>query len=200
MGRLFYFRAPNFDINADGDIAPRLGSIFSCLDHLISPLNQFDRLPIPESLLNESHNTDFHETDDKSFRAEASLNANAFQAITGSADVVYTFARDKNAVYHCEELQTLEFEPDRDFVAGSIAASLQVQTFLDDCPFGFKKIYMVTGLKIASGFSKSCTKDTEHGPSLKVGVSATAFGMPMEAGPGLGALIFVPTRESAFKT
>ncbi len=42
---------------------------------------------------------------------------------------------------------------------------------------------MITGLKIATGFSFSTAKETQHGPSLKIGVDLTPFGVPVEVGP-----------------
>ena len=48
---------------------------------------------------------------------------------------------------------------------------------------------MITGLKIATGFSKSASKETQHNPKLKVAVNATAMGVPVEAGPELDLAI-----------
>lgn len=183
MGKLYYFQAPNFDINPDSPTAPRLGSIFSELNHLKAPLNQDNHLSIPENLLNNNTVSDFSETRTQNVNADIGVNATAGQCVTGSADLVYAFARDKQNIYRCETLETLEFEPDNAFVSDSITASNRVQTFISNSLFGRKRVYMITGLKLASGFSTSSTKATQHGPSLKVALNLAALGVPAEAGP-----------------
>lgn len=45
---------------------------------------------------------------------------------------------------------------------------------------------MITGLKIATGFSMSSSKTGQRSPSLKVALGFGALGLPAEAGPGLG--------------
>jgi hypothetical protein len=115
--------------------------------------------------------------------ASVGLNANVAQGIAGSADIVYAFAKDKNNIYACELLETLEFEPSKQFINDCITASQSVQSFLENSLPGRKRVYMITGLKIATGFRTSTSKETQHGPMLKVGVDATAFGVPVETGP-----------------
>lgn len=45
---------------------------------------------------------------------------------------------------------------------------------------------MITGLKIATGFSQSSSNYTSHGPNSKVGADAAALtGVLLEAGPEL---------------
>jgi hypothetical protein len=105
------------------------------------------------------------------------------QGIAGTADVVYAFAKEKKNVHCCETLETVEFESTNKFINDSITASQRVQVTLSNALPGHKRVYMVTGLKIAAGFSTSTSKDFQHGPVLKVGVDATAFGVPAEAGP-----------------
>lgn len=186
MGKLYYFQAPNFDINPDSPTAPRLGSIFSSLTQLKAPLNQDDHLKIPENLLNNNTVDNFSDIRARKFQADVGVNATAGQGVTGSADLVYAFTRDKEKTYHCETLETIEFEPDKAFVADSITASPRAQTFMNNSLFGRKRVYMITGLKIATGFSMSSSKATQHSPSLKVGLGFGALGVPAEAGPELG--------------
>lgn len=186
MGKLYYFQAPNFDINPDSPTAPRLGSIFSDLNHLKAPLNQDEHLKIPENRLNKNTVNNFSETETQNATTDVGIKATAGQGITGSADLVYAFARNKQSTYHCETLETVEFEPDRAFVTDSITASIRVQTFISNSLFGRKRVYMITGLKIASGFSTSSTKAMQHGPSLKVALGLAALGVPAEAGPEIG--------------
>ena len=71
MPKLYYFRAPNFDISPDSATAPRLGSIFSGagLKRLTSPLNQSEYVTIPSHLSNSSVKTGFSDTASKSVHA-----------------------------------------------------------------------------------------------------------------------------------
>lgn len=179
MGRLYYFQAPNFDINPDSDVAPRLGSIFSSLEMLTAPLNQQELIAVPKHLMNQSVTADFTENETQGFQSHADVNTNPLfmQGIGfgGSTDLIYAFARDKKNEYRCELLETLEFEPNQDFVNESIRASKRVQNFLENSLVGRKRVYMITGLKIASGFSKS-TKETQHSAKLRVAAKVTTMG------------------------
>lgn len=189
MPKLYYFQAPNFDINPESDTAPKLGSIFSSLDRLTGPLNQFDYVSVPTNLMNRSASADFNETVDKSLKGSMDLNANVAQEIAGSADLVYAFARGEKNVYHCELLETVEFEPTEEFVSDCILASQRVQNFLENSLVGRKRVYMITGLKIATGFSMSASNETKHNPILKVAVNTITMGVPAEAGPELDLAI-----------
>ncbi|KAL0936355.1 uncharacterized protein CTRU02_208570 [Colletotrichum truncatum] len=189
MGKLYYFQAPNFDINPESETAPKLGSIFSTVDQLTAPLNQNEQLTIPLGLQNQSSITNFTETLDQSFQTEVGFKAITSQSIPFSAELIYAFANNKADAYRCDLLETFEFEPDQKFVSESIAASRRVQNFLENSLFGRKRVYMITGLKIASGFGRSSTKETRHSPSLKVGPSGKALGLPVEASPGLGLAV-----------
>ncbi|KAF6809399.1 hypothetical protein CPLU01_15510 [Colletotrichum plurivorum] len=145
-------------------------------------------LTVPERLLNISGSSDFRTTSTRSFQAEIGLNATGASGLAGSADLIYALTNNKQEQYACEVLETLEFAPDQAFVNDSIIASQRVQRFLEDSLFGRKKVYMITGLKIASGLSRSTSKETQHGPSLKVSASGAPLGIPLpvEAGPGVG--------------
>ncbi|KAH7176811.1 hypothetical protein EDB81DRAFT_773612 [Dactylonectria macrodidyma] len=189
MAKLAYFQAPNFDINPDSSTAPKLGSIFPNLDKITGPLNQDDYIDIPKKLMNETSNGDFTATVKKTVGVAASLNANIAQGIGGTGDLVYAFARNTQDVYQCELLETLEFEPTEQLVLDFIHASPRVRNFLENSLLGLKRVYMITGLKVATGFSRSTSKEVQNGPKVNVGVDATAFGIPVEAGPSLDLTI-----------
>lgn len=185
MPPYFYFRAPTFDISANSPTAPKLGSIFSSLRRLTGPLNQDDYVSIPASLTNESAKPDFTDVVGKSINGAAGIYANIAQGIAGSGDLVYAFAKDKTSIFQCELLETLEFEPNVEFIANCIASSQRVQNFIDDSFLGNKRVYMITGLKVATGFSMTTLKSSEHGPMLRIGFNSTALGIPVESGPQL---------------
>ncbi|KAH8698201.1 hypothetical protein GQ44DRAFT_832237 [Phaeosphaeriaceae sp. PMI808] len=170
-------------VQPDSATAPKLGSIFSTLSRLTGPLNQQDTLPIPSTLINKSTSANFHDTASKSFSGSLGLNANILQGLAGSGEIAYGFSREQSKTYTCDELETIEFEPNKEFVEESINASQDVQKFLEYDVLRRNRVYMVTGLKIATGFNTFSSKETLHGPVLKVGVDATAFGVPGEVGP-----------------
>ncbi|KAH7081330.1 hypothetical protein BKA63DRAFT_206574 [Paraphoma chrysanthemicola] len=183
MPKLYYFQAPNFSINAECDIAPRLGSIFYSLERLTDPLNQHDYLYIPGTSINTSKIEELRETNGTGYMAAVGLNANIANGIGGSADVVYALATEKKTKYCCESLETVEFEPSQQFITESIIASQRVQTTMNKALFGRKRVYMITGLKIATGFSSSTSESSQHDTVMRVGVDATSFGVPVAAGP-----------------
>lgn len=181
MPKLYYFRAPNFDISPDSPTAPRLGSIFSNLKRLTRPLNQSEYVSIPSNLVNSSVKTGFTDTSSKNVQASGGVFAEVTPG--GSGEIIYGWAQDKKNTFACELLETEEFDPTVEFVQECINSSKNVQEYIQESFVGNKSVYMITGLKIASGFSMTSAASTEQGPSLKVGVSAMAFGVPAEAGP-----------------
>ncbi len=185
MSTRLYFRAPRFDISYDSPTAPRLGSIFSSLKRLTAPLNQDELFSVPTNLVNESGTVDFQDTVGKSVKV--------------SGDLIYTFASDSRDIYRCAALETVEFEPDEQFIKDSMAASPRVQDALQDSVsfFGGTRVYMITGLKIAAGFARSSTRSAEHGPQLIVAVDGTGFGTPVTGGLEIN-LAFGASRDVSY--
>lgn len=183
MPKKFYFLAPSFTINPASPIAPKLGSILPNLTRLTNSLNQKTLLDVQEDSKNNSSASNFSDTVASNHGSTIGLNANILQGIGGSGDITYGYSREKSNIYTCDTLITEEFEPDKVFVNNSIAASDDVKQFLEDSLPGRKRVFMVTGLRIASGFRQLSTKVISHGPVLKVGIDTTALGVPGEVGP-----------------
>ncbi|KAK8924351.1 hypothetical protein VCV18_004770 [Metarhizium anisopliae] len=154
--RQYYLRAPTFDIKPESPTAARLGSIFASLGELTNPLNQHDVIDIPPSSINTSCVPDFHLVVKKGISVSAGI-VGTLSPPPVSTEVVYTFAKDKTTTYTCAAMETYEFEASEQYITDSITASLPVQDFISDCFFGNNKVYMITGLKIAEGFSMSTT-------------------------------------------
>ena len=183
MAKLYYLQAPTFSINAESATAPRLGSIFYSLNRLSGSLNQLERISVSSELINNTAIAGFNDSTTKGFMAVAGLNANLLQGIAGSADIIYGLSKGKKETHFCELLETVEFEPTSEFVTKSIAASSNVRSTLRNALPGRKRVYMITGLKVATGLTTSTSTTTHHGPVLRVGVDAMAFGIPASAGP-----------------
>lgn len=182
--RQYYFRAPTFDINPQSPTAARPGSIFASLGELTNPLNQHDVIAIPQSSINTSCVPNFQEVVKKGISVSPGIVGTLSHPLV-SSEVLYTFAKDKTTTYTCAALETYEFEASEQYVADSITASLRVQDYISDCFFGNNKVYMITGLKIAEGFSMSTTDAGSHGSAYKVGLDALAMGTPSLIGPRL---------------
>jgi hypothetical protein len=183
MGNLYYFQAPSLSINADSQTAPKLGSIYYSLERLSGPLNQFEHAYLAANCVNETEITNFHASSEEGIAGGLGFNAGILQGLAGSADILYGFAKAKTTVYQCESLETKDFEPTDDFISDSIGLSPRVQRVLSNALPGKKRVFMITGLKIATGLRTSTSKTIQHGPMLKVGVDATAIGVPVTVGP-----------------
>jgi hypothetical protein len=183
MPKLYYLQAPSLAINPDSDVAPRLGSIFYSLERLIAPLNQSERLAVPNELKNQSAMTKFCDVSRNGVTGSIGLNTSLFQGLAGSGEVLYGFAKHKISAHSCDLLETKEFEPDSQFIRDSIKASQRVQNAFEHALPGRKRVYMVTGIKIATGLRTTTSKKSQHGPVLSIGFDATALGIPAAAGP-----------------
>lgn len=180
----YYFRAPTFDINPESPTAARLGSIFASLGELANPLNQHDVIAIPLSSINASRVPNFKEVVKKGVSVSAGIVGTLSHPLV-SSEVLYTFAKDKTTTYTCAAMETSEFEASEQYVTDSITASLPVQNFIASSFIGNKKVYMITGLKIAEGFSMSTADASSHGPACEVGLDPLAMGAPSSIGPRL---------------
>src|SRR5687768_17589178 len=125
MPKLYYFRAPNFDISPDSPTAPRLGSIFPNLKRLTRPLNLSEYVTIPSNLVNSSVKTGFTDTSSKKIQASGGVFAEVALGV-GSGEIIYGFAQDKKNTYACELLETEEFDPTVEFVQECINSSKNV--------------------------------------------------------------------------
>lgn len=181
MPKFEYIQAPNFQIDP---ATLALGSIFSELNKPTNLLNQYDRGWIPTDSIQRKRDVDFSEQVTRSIKADGGLNANIAQGIGGSGDVIFTMSKSRKESYICSQLDTESFEPDEAYVSQSLTA-LDVQEYLDACYPWDKKVFMVTGLKIAKDLQVSHSTSDERGGTLQVGVDATPTGIP--AGVSVGA-------------
>jgi hypothetical protein len=104
-------------------------------------------------------------------------------ASVGSGELIYGFTKDSKVVYTCEKLETEEFEPNKEFVTQSVYASQAVQDYIQESFVGRKRVFMITGLKIATGFRVSSAESNEHEPKLEIRGSGAPFGVPVNGGP-----------------
>ncbi|KAJ6031361.1 hypothetical protein N7540_002093 [Penicillium herquei] len=183
--KLYYFQAPNFDINPESEIAPKLGSILPNLDRLTGSLNQGNIVEIPTNLQNRSSTTIFSDEVYAKYRGSPGLNLNAIQGILASANILYGFTRKTSHVYRCERLDTIEFEHTDEYISQAMRQSQRTWDFIERRFVGKKKVYMITGLKIATGLDSSTSKEIQHNPQLDFQVDGTTMAAPVGGGPTL---------------
>ena len=181
MPKFEYIQAPNFQIEP---ATLPLGSIFSVLDKPTNLLNKYDIVSIPTDSIQRTRVRKFSEQITRSIKTDGGLNVNIAQGVGGSADIIFTRSKSRKESYICSQLDTESFEPDEAYVSQSLTA-LDVQEHLDACHPWDKKVFMVTGLKIAKDLQVSHSTSDERGGTLQVGVDATPVGIP--AGVGVGA-------------
>lgn len=185
----YYHRTPGLDSDPLSPATLKLGNIFSSLRTLTSPLNKDDYVSVPSHLITDPKSLlNFSDTKNARIEVSGGVFAEVAQGLLGGGELIYTFARDKGHSYCCKSLETVEFEPDERFVDDCIKASQRVQQFIADSFLGNKKVYMITGLKIATGLSARKTANQEHGPELRVGLDGSLIGAPVQAGPQLGVM------------
>ena len=180
IGRLYYFRHPNPRLNADSPIAPYLGSMFADLDRVVAPLNQDQLIPIPENLRNKSGN--------ESFTAKSSSSVDLSATLTASDTATILCAKDENILafgrnteYKCDLLVTDEFEPADDFLREALLASPKAQEIFQRPVWKTRKVYMVTGLLIATGLQEQKGQKTRIAPRLSINAGALGFPAALEA-------------------
>ena len=171
--KLYYFQAPNFDINPASDTAPKLGSILPNLDRLTGSLNQANLVEIAANLQNESTSTDFEDTVYANYGGSTGLSVNVLQGIFGSASVAYGLSQKTSHVYRCERLETIEFEPTTEYISQAIRDSKRTRDFIEKSLIGRKRVYMITGLKIATGLTSSISKELKNSPEIEVQLDGT---------------------------
>jgi hypothetical protein len=96
-------------------------------------------------------------------------------------DASYDRKHDSDEVYKCATLETDYFRADKKYIWESLQNE-EVKAYFEDNWFK-NPLYMITGLKIAKGFSVE-TKDTKsNGIDTIAGVDLTAEGVPLQVGP-----------------
>lgn len=179
-----YHVVPRFDIAAKGGPL-ELGTVVNSLSKL-RPLNRGAIVPIPPSLSYEP--VKHHGVTEKWShlrQGHGNIWARAFaqQALGGGAEAA---AEDETQrTVKCDELVTLYFDPNDDYVARSLATRGVDEYFIGS---GYKHdVYMITGLKVA----RNLRLDSTTSQKRQINMDVTA--REPNSGSGLGA-------EAGFET
>ena len=107
--------------------------------------------------------------------------ASFLQVLGIGGDVEGTRANMHLDLYEVDCMVTEEFLPDKQYLRQCIEDSGVRDMFVG--PSRKSKVYMVTGLKIAYGAIKAAEMMKERGVRAKIGVDASALGVPAVLGP-----------------
>ncbi|KLU83088.1 hypothetical protein MAPG_02155 [Magnaporthiopsis poae ATCC 64411] len=177
-----YIYAPRFDVAAESGTAPRLGSIFEDLVKLTGALNRGNELPVPKKLRNELSVPNLEVTFGKKVGGKVGLYAGLVQSVLGGISTEHAYTTSEYHSISCQRLRTTEFEAEKEFVRESIENSQKVQNHF----INKKRAYMITGLKVGTGFAATHRSGAEGSHDVGAEVNANSVGVPASAGTKLG--------------
>ncbi|OCK74489.1 hypothetical protein K432DRAFT_386781 [Lepidopterella palustris CBS 459.81] len=181
----FYYLVPTTDVPPGGPI--RLGSLVSVPRLVADPINEN---PVPPESFAE-----------KVFvHTAANQTVNISKNVGGHAGIFGEFLQSlgiggtvegEASNNHSEEwnfaVKTIWFTPSTEYVKKSLE-DMEVQDFIRENKtwLGRKKLYMVTGVKIAYGASSTVSYARNRSLNLNVGFDFTPLGVPITVGPDGG--------------
>ncbi|KAF4541807.1 uncharacterized protein LTHEOB_8388 [Lasiodiplodia theobromae] len=180
-----YFLPPKPDIAPNTSI--KLGSIILSPHLAEEPLSP-NPPPIPPHLHQPDHiETDWSWTTSQHRSHNAGIWTSFLQLFLGAGiDVSGEAARSASDAWSAARLTTQRFVPDLAYVRQAVAAD-EVQEYLgSEGSFRAKKIYMVTGVKIASGAGVESGVEREMGVNFSPGVDGSGVGVPLALGMAVG--------------
>ena len=107
--------------------------------------------------------------------------ASFLQVLGIGGDVEVTRANTNVDLYEVDRMVTEEFLPDKQYLRQCIEDPGVRDMFVG--PSRKSELYMVTGIKIAYGAIKAAETMKERGFRAKIGVDASALGVPVALGP-----------------
>lgn len=156
-----YIRAPNFTLtdSPDSPYHPWLGTIIA--DPLI-PTRSLSKLPTSPAKIVSVKESESSYTRSSGRSLDASIWANFLQFV--SANVGGERSKDTSVTYSMSGgLETRYFEPSDDEVVARITAEPKVRAAMSAGLWGHSPVYMITGIKVAKGFSVSTSSTRTDG-------------------------------------
>lgn len=106
----------------------------------------------------------------------------SFLKFTGTGgDIMHTVESAHTDVYNAERLVTEEFAPNAEYIEKVLQDEGVEEAFVG--PSGKKRMYMITGLKIAYGATKATEVMKMRGVHAHVGLDASAMAAPVTVAP-----------------
>ncbi|GAB7350552.1 hypothetical protein MBLNU459_g1133t1 [Dothideomycetes sp. NU459] len=179
MSKKTYFLAPTRATPPDGPIV--LGNVIASP---LRPEHAINGDPPPPFLnKNEPYSTQVTDWKNERERAQCGSGgiwAKFLQFLGAGGNGSLSIKSSKCDVYEFDKLTTTYFVPSTRYVTRSLEDP-EVQDYMHYNPSG--RLYMITGIKVASGATVALEKAREWGLSLQVGVDMTILGVPITAGP-----------------
>ncbi|KUJ09274.1 uncharacterized protein LY89DRAFT_676086 [Mollisia scopiformis] len=188
-----YFLSPNWDILPDTSV--RLGSIIAHSTKPTRPLNGGSQLP-PSPAPTTATVQDWHLERSKLIEAKVGVWLSFLQFSGIGGDVGYNRDRKDEEVYKCKRLETEHFQPNKKYIFDSLGDS-EVKAYIEEGLWK-KPVYMITGVKIARGFSVTTEKKKSNGGEGKAGVDTTSIGIPVQVGPEV-KVVYTKKEKMTFK-
>jgi hypothetical protein len=133
---------------------------------------------VPTELIRRSEVTDWKWTREFQTSRGGGMFTSFLQALGIGGDVDITTDRSRTEVYDVERMVTLEFTPSKAYLELAILDS-GVQIALARK----RKVYMITGLKLAYGATKALQRMNKRGINAQIGIDASLLGAPVTVGP-----------------
>jgi hypothetical protein len=194
-----YFLAPTRTCPPDGYI--RLGSIISSPSTVDDPISS--KLPAPpeiQSITTHSERNWSHSVTTSSNSGSVGVWASFLQVVLGAGgDVGVSWENQANQTYSAKTMKWIEFRPSLQYIRAAVTDE-EIDEFIRSNKFR-EKIFMVTGLMVASGASGVINSMRERGLYAHVGVDGTILSggqAPIAAGPE-GSLNWGKERQTSFE-
>ncbi|KAF3178317.1 hypothetical protein TWF106_007068 [Orbilia oligospora] len=183
-----YFLAPSFDLSP-GTI--KLGSIIKSIN---SPhVDKTEPLPIENCLIESVKTKIYHENFVGGSSLFGGISAGFLKSIFGAgADAGVGIARNEERDIFCLNLETKYFEPTHEYLQQSLTNALKdgkMTAYVKSKGFGIRRrrLFMVTGVKIATGVRISTIRWRDTGVFARIEVDAALLaGIPVQTGPTIG--------------
>lgn len=156
-------------------------------DIIDSPWNPEDALnesaapTVPRSLLRRREEAPWSWTREFAISRSGGVFASFLQFTGIGGDVQHTVDGAHTDVYNAERLVTEEFAPDAEYIQAILQDEGVQEAFVG--PSGKKRVYMITGLKIAYGATKATDVMRMRGIHAHIGIDASAMAVPVTMGP-----------------
>ncbi|KAF2702779.1 hypothetical protein K504DRAFT_445058 [Pleomassaria siparia CBS 279.74] len=184
----FYFLAPTTDSPVNGPIF--LGGIITHPRNADCPLNNSPLLIDPAVIpVQTVENKDYSVTYEKTRSFTVGIWASFLANILGiSGEISGDLGNKASETWSIKTLKTMSFTPTPDYIRQSLENSSVKEFIAKDANWlRSSRVYMITGLKFAYGASGVVTWAKMKGLNLHAGFDATSFGVPVTAGPLVGA-------------
>lgn len=194
-----YFLAPTRTCPPEGYI--RLGSIISSPSRVDEPISsKLPAHPEPQYITTHSERNWSQSVTTSSNSGGVGVWVSFLQVVLGvGADVGVSWENQANQTYSAKTMKWIEFRPSLQYIRAAVTDE-EIDEFIRSNKFR-EKIFMVTGVMVASGASGVINSMRERGVYAHVGVDGTILssGMaPIAAGPE-GSFNWGKEKQSSFE-